>query len=279
MLTDYIHVMEGVISSEKLEFLTRANTLFHTYTQTHTDILIGTLMDNNGSREYSDMLDEVYTFIEEGMDYLSDEIGFDFADISIADKMLLLETFKQLEDFDDSDTIVKLLEADTPLHERITDVLSFVAGRDWTEFTDLFSDVTIETLNSIYSIHVQRKQKAEEVTDVVRTNDINRITMFVKKYPNTLLEKGVLESTYRPGLPLKPIFNDHINSLRTFALNDDHMSAAINIVGLLLVTNVPLVQYAALARNISENIFSNVEFISRVNAQINIIASEVTSNG
>ena len=149
MLTDYIHVMEGVISSEKLEFLTRANTLFHTYTQTHTDILIGTLMDNNGSREYSDMLDEVYTFIEEGMDYLSDEIGFDFADISIADKMLLLETFKQLEDFDDSDTIVKLLEADTPLHERITDVLSFVAGRDWTEFTDLFSDVTIETLNSI----------------------------------------------------------------------------------------------------------------------------------
>lgn len=279
MLSDYIRVMEGVVSSEKLEFLARANTLFQAYTQTHTDILIGTLMDNNGSREYSNMLDEVYTFIEEGLDYIADEIGIDFADITMNEKMLVLEVFKQIEDFEDSDTIVRLLEADTALNERTVDILSFVSGRDWTEFADLLADVSTEALNTLYTIHVQRKNENEEKTDVIRTKEIDRIKAYIAKYPNTLLEQGVRESSYRPGLPIKPIFNDHIKTLREFALNDDHMAAAINIVGLLLVTNVPLIQYAALARSISENIFSKVEFISRVNTQINIIASEVSANG
>lgn len=279
MLIDYIRVMEGVVSAEKLEFLTRANALFLAYTQTHTDVLIGSLMDNNGSREYSNMLDEVYYFIEEGLDYLADELGIDFADINMQDKMLVLETFKQIEDFDDSDTIVRLLEADTSLHERIVDVLSFVAGQDWTVFSDLITEVTTDTLTEIYTIHVTRKNEQEEKTSVVRSKEIDRIKAYTNKYPNTLLEYGIRNSTYRPGLPLKPIFNEHIATLRSYALNDDFMAAAINIVGLLLVTNVPLIQYANVARAISENIFSNVNFVSRVNTQINIIASEVTSNG
>ena len=195
------------------------------------------------------------------------------------EKMLVLEVFKQIEDFEDSDTIVRLLEADTALNERTVDILSFVSGRDWTEFADLLADVSTEALNTLYTIHVQRKNENEEKTDVIRTKEIDRIKAYIAKYPNTLLEQGVRESSYRPGLPIKPIFNDHIKTLREFALNDDHMAAAINIVGLLLVTNVPLIQYAALARSISENIFSKVEFISRVNTQINIIASEVSANG
>lgn len=279
MLTDYISVMEGVISTEKQEILSRAATLFQSYTQTHTDILIGSLMDNNGSREYSDMLDEVYNFIDEGLDYIADEIGVDLADISISDKMLVLETFKSIEDFEDSVTIVQLLEADTALQERLVDVLAFVSGQDWTVFADLVNDTTTDCLKAIYIIHAERKQELEQKTEIVQTKEVARMTAYIKKYPNTILEDGVRNRTYRPGLPLKPILRDNIATLRSHAVNNDHNAAAVDIIGLLLVTNVPLVKYAELARNISESIYSNVEFIARVNMQINIIAGEVTSNG
>jgi hypothetical protein len=146
-------------------------------------------------------------------------------------------------------------------------------------FADLITEVTTDALTAIYSIHMQRKNEAEEKTEVVRTKEVDRIKAFIAKYPGTLLEKGVRESTYRPGLPLKPILSNNLQALRSFAAIGDHNAAAINIVGLLLVTNVPLVHYAALSRQISESIFSNVEFISKVNTQINVVASEVSSNG
>lgn len=279
MLSDYIREMSGVIDETKLALFTRVDALFKLYTQVHTDILIGDLMNNNGSREYSDMLDEVQSFIEEGVDYIADEIGLDFADIDLDQKLLVLETLKQAETFEDSETIVRLFENDSSLQERITDVLAFVAGRDWSVFSDLIEDVSKDLLTALYGMHLNVKEAQEEITFVHRTKEIDRILAYIKKYPGTILERGVRESGYRPGLPLRPIFNGHIHELRDFATNDDPKNAAINIVGLLLVTNVPLVKLSDLARALSENIFKNTIFISKVNTEINIIASEVTANG
>lgn len=279
MLSDYIREMSGSIDELKISLLNRVDALFKLYTQVHTDILIGDLMNNNGSREYSDMLDEVYTFIEEGVDYIADEIGIDFADIELDKKLLVLETFKQAETFEDSENIVRLFENDSSIQERLVDILAFVSGLEWTVFTDLIDDVSKQVLATLYSMHVDIKEAKEEITFVHRTAEIDRIIAFIKKYPGSILEEGVRNSGYRPGLPLKPIFNGHITELRNFATIDDHKGAAVNIVGLLLITNAPLAKLADLARALCENIFKNLIFIGKVNTEINIIASEVSANG
>lgn len=278
MLIQYIQLMDGIVEDAKLSLFDRADKIFKAYTHIETDILIGDILNNNGSIEVTGMLDDIYTFIDDGLDYVSSEIGIDFTEsATIIQKIELLEIFKQIEDFEDSENLLRLMESElTPTMEMMLDVLSYVSGRDWTIFAETIDDVSSDTITAIYNIHNERVEKIENDKAIRQHTDLGRILKYVDKYPHTIINDGIRNKCFRPGLPLKPLIRDNIKTL--IALYPDNpKQVAIDIIGLMLIANVPNNSLAQLGRQLTERIFKNTEFVSMVNSELNIISIEVSN--
>lgn len=276
MLIQYIEAMDGIVDDNKLSLFDRADKIFKAYTHIETDILIGDILNNNGSIELTNMLDDVYGFVEEGLDYISNEIGLTFNEsASLSQKIDLLEVFKQIEDFEDSENLLRLMDSElTPSMEMMLDVLGFVSGRDWTIFAETIDDVSPDTIISIYDIHNEKVEKMENARAIQQISGMGRILKFVNKYPNTIINDGILNKSYRPGLPLKPLIRENINKIISY-YPENPKQVAIEIVGLMLIANVANNNLAQLGRQLVERIFRQTEFISIVNSELNIIAIEV----
>lgn len=280
MLSDYIHELSVIVDEAKLAFFIRADKLFKAYTHTATDILIGDLMNNNGSREYTDMLDEVYNFIEEGIDFIGSEIGISFVDnASDQDKKLVLETFKLAEDFEDSTTIVRLFESETTVHDRLLEVLAFVSGFNLSVFDDIIEDVEPDNILALYKIHYDRVEEAEALRQIfTKSPELKRIKSFIEQYPRTIVEDGIYNAGFRPGLPLKPLLNTNANAIRAF-VGTDNKRVAVEIIGLLLIGNVPNLKLAEMGRIVATRLVDIPIQLSEINTHINLIAGEVSNYG
>ncbi len=281
MLQTLIRTLEGIWSEEKLELVHRCQSVFETYEYETVGVAIDYLLKQSSSTPNEDLILRIMTVLEENLDILILNHTIQLTEATIQDKLFILETVAMIEDHDDQERINFLAvddSTDNDNRERFIEILEFVSGVSMYRFE-----------HTIWSVHQSLIDRIAEQNnaalndfdyDVLQPPSIERVELF-KKYINTYGRGAAMLAIamgYRLNINYEFILDRFQNEISRLEPSDPKQ-AAIEIVGLLIMSNSPYEDIRKKANQTVSQLFSNAVFRTSTLSFISSVLSEVGING
>lgn len=281
MLQTLIRTLEGIWSEEKLELVHRCQSVFETYEYETVGVAIDYLLKQSSSTPNEDLILRIMTVLEENLDILILNHTIQLTEATIQDKLFILETVAMIEDHDDQERINFLAvddSTDNDNRERFIEILEFVSGVSMYRFE-----------HTIWSVHQSLIDRIAEQSnaalndfdyDVLQPPSIERVELF-KKYINTYGRGATMLAIamgYRLNINYEFILDRFQNEISRLEPSDPKQ-AAIEIVGLLIMSNSPYEDIRKKANQTVSQLFSNAVFRTSTLSFISSVLSEVGING
>lgn len=281
MLQTLIRTLEGIWSEEKLELVHRCQAVFTTYEYETVGVAIDYLLKQSSSTPNEDLILRIMTVLEENLDILILNHTIQLTEATIQDKLFILETVAMIEDHDDQERINFLAtddSTDNDTRERFVEILEFVSGVSMHRFE-----------HTIWSVHESLIDRIAEQSnaalndfdyDVLQPPSIERVELF-KKYINTYGRSATMLAIamgYRLNINYEFILDRFQNEISRLEPSDPKQ-AAIEIVGLLIMSNSPYEDIRKKANQTVSQLFSNAVFRTSTLSFISSVLSEVGING
>ncbi len=281
MLDTLIKTLQDVWSEEKLELVNRCNQVFLTYEYETVGVAVDYLLKQASSVPNEDLILRIMTVLEENLDILILNHTIQLTEARIQDKLFILETIAMIEDIDDQERINFLATDDvtaTDDRDRLVDILEFVSGVGRHNFE-----------HTIWSVHPSLIQRFAELSnskindydyDVIPPPSIERVELF-KKYINTYGRNAIMIAIamgYRMNINYDFIL-DKFQTEITRLEPTDPKQAAIEIIGLLIMSSTPYEEIRKKANQTVSQLFNNAVFRTSTLSFISSVLSEVGING
>lgn len=281
MFDTLIKTLQGVWSEEKIELIDRCAKVFDTYEYETVGVALSYLLQQSSTISNEDLIMRIMTVIEENLDILILNHTIQLTEARIQDKLFILETIAMLEDFEDQERIHFLATDDVTTNdnrERLLEIMEYVSGVQMYNFE--------HTIWSVHQSLIERLAKRSEAVineydyDVLETPSIERIDLF-KKYITTYGRGATMMAIgmgYRMNINYEFIldrFQTDIGKLEP----SDPKQAAIEIVGLLIMSSTPIEDIRKKCNQTVSQLFTNAVFKTSTLSFISGVLSEVGING
>lgn len=194
-------------------------------------------------------------------------------------KIDILESLKILMDYEDSATIIQFCDLDDDPTQTLCDLMELVSNRTWGEYADVLKEVSGSLIRKLADIH-RAKGEAEDLEQSFRVEPQRKeaLVKHINTYLVSLTKRALAEDMTMIGTPFKMIihrYNDEITSLQPMAAKQ----AAIELVGLSLISDTSLSDFTRQVKDQIEEIYSDTNFITQVDMEIDNVIKEVMGRG
>lgn len=281
MFKTLINTLQGIWSEEKLELVNRCEKVFMSYEYETVGVAIDYLLKQASFTPNEDLILRIMTVLEENLDILILNHTIQLTEAKLQDKLFILETIAMIEDFDDQERLHFLATddvTDNDNRERLLEILEYVSGIGMHNFEHTIWSVHESFIDKI--AHQAHAALNDYDYDVLQPPSLERVELF-KKYIN-LYGRGAtmiaIHMGYRMNIDYHFIL-DRFQADITALEPSDPKQAAIEIVGLLIMSSAPMEDIRKLANQTVSQLFSNAVFKTSTLSFISGVLSEVGING
>lgn len=281
MLETLIKTLEGIWSEEKIELIHRCEKVFQTYEYETVGVAIDYLLKQSSYTPTDDLLNRIMSVLEENLDILILNHTIQVTEATIQEKLFILETVAMLEDHDDQERIYFLASDDVTSNdtrERFIEILEFVSGVGMYRFEHTIWGVHDSFIDKVAE---QAKAKLNDYDyDIIQPPLLARIELF-KKYITTY-GRGALVLAISMGYRMNINYDfilDRFQADISKLEPGDPKQAAIEIVGLLIMSDTALEDVRKKANQTVSQLFTNAVFRTSTLSFISSVLSEVGING
>lgn len=265
------------VTPERRECIMNALTVLHAYGSEAAWNEICVFLEHATDRDTVTILDTIETIITVGLDKLIDAHGILYIG-TMASKTRVLEGLLILQNYADEDSLLRHTErTDNPV-EILADLLELATTTPWTEFIDGIRSVSPGLFTKLASLYTVSDESDESASLMFLSGDrarVDKVSRFVGLHPATMAARAILEDFRPVGLPLNILINDH--RLEFAALEPMGFSqAALELVGLVLISDTPLENLLTVSKDQIETIFADINFITKVEMSMDVILTEVS---
>lgn len=281
MFETLIKTLEGIWSEEKIELIHRCEKVFQTYEYETVGVAIDYLLKQSSYTPTDDLLNRIMTVLEENLDILILNHTIQVTEATIQEKLFILETVAMLEDHDDQERIYFLATDDVTSNdtrERFIEILEFVSGVGMHRFEHTIWGVHDSFIDKVAE---QANAKLNDYDyDIIQPPTVARIELF-KKYITTY-GRGALVLAISMGYRMNINYDfilDRFQADISKLEPGDPKQAAIEIVGLLIMSDTALEDIRKKSNQTVSQLFSNAVFRTSTLSFISSVLSEVGING
>lgn len=273
--------LEGVWSEEKIELVHRAEQVFLSYEYETPGVAINYLMQQSSTMPNEDLLFRIMTVIEENVDILILNHTIKLTQASLQEKLFILEALALVYEHDDQERINFLASDNVTIdddRERFLEILAFVSGIELHNFEHCVWSVHPSLIETI--AHQSNAKLHDHDYDTLEPPTMERIELFktyIAKYGRSATMLAIAMG-YRLNINYEFLldrFQKDISALEP----SDPKQAAIEIIGLLIMSNVALEDIRKKANITVSQLYNTPVFRTSTLSLISSVLSEVGING
>lgn len=236
---------------------------------------ISTLLEYATDRPIADSLTYIEYNIAAELDQTLVELGIGSGG-TIAFKIDVLSGLKLLEDINEPDAVVAITEDNSDPVMALCELLELATTKPWADYIAHIVTVPPRQIERIHSLYAPRVENGGDTLPIFESNDKDksiRLMRYLDKHPDTFAVKALLYM--RPlGTPMFILLNDYklqLGELEPAAPNQ----AAIEIMGLGLLGDVSFAKLTTRIKEIVEEVYTGIDFITQVNVELDRLLAEV----
>lgn len=276
MLDSFIRYASKVVSEVRISQYLEIAEVFELYGTEGPNIAVGLMMDAVENEPSHLVIDRAETLITEGLLEILTAIGVKVKDdVTKLTMVAILNAFDFIENSDESDYILEVTSSEeTGDVEKLDILVNYATGGTIFNFSDYIDSIEDDVVSRIREVHIPRVEYGED--DSIEPIDPSRLALikkFVAKYRRSRVEELVTGGV-RPGLPMKKLLADNRSFLGAFEPKGADR-AAIEYVGLLIMSDIPIGDLPTKSTVGLDTCFSSIPFISEVSAQTHFVIAEL----
>lgn len=271
MIYDLDRKLSGIISDSQIELIEEClNTLaLYRYDITASELQL--FMEGCGQLESMLIQDTVMDIVRNGLQEVLNLLEIGVMDCQLWQMMDIVRGLYYMENTDQSSFIVDTIDNAESNKEALLELLAHFTGKSADYYFPFLDDFTSSYLNKLHEIHLPIANLAVEDISSVDVTVIDRCRKFLNKYSHTFISDAVNNEQIKPGISANLLFakyNLQLSSLYPNALDQ----LAIEIVGLMCLTNTPNKTFGMDVKNMAKNIVPD----QMVAAQMVTILDDIT---
>lgn len=268
-------------TEDRIALIYRAADLFGRYGFSGPDVDTSMAIDDGESTDKSrtEIWDDCYGILEVACDNLITQLGLELLDSNIGHKLSLLEGLKVVEDTDLHEYMVDICTNDSePPRDRFETLIEFGLGYYPNWLDNELQNVPEAFLLKVLRLHTAAAENTGANSDVMHVDktDIERIRKFYdycKKINTKTRLHDLVDAQVRVRNPIDFVLSQHTEELTSYEPEaPEH--AALELVGILLLCDINFNDLLAETGRRIEQIFTDVNFISKAMACADRIISE-----
>lgn len=225
------------------------------------------------------ILDAIETIIQSGLNTL---FGMHALVIQggIDVKTRVLVGLKTLQNYDDPQTILAMTSDLSDPIQSFCDLLGLVTDRSWADYVDYVTDVSPTLLQRIGALYSAQEEMDVEDDGFPAPEPRKSVLVkeFLTKYPGALASTAIKDECRPIGVPLAILLNDSKLPLVLLEPNAPDQ-AALEIAGLVLISDTPMNDYVKIAKDQLEVVFSDINFITKADVALGNYLTEISQYG
>lgn len=225
------------------------------------------------------ILDAIETIIQSGLNTL---FGMHALVIQggIDVKTRVLVGLKTLQNYDDPQTILAMTSDLSDPIQSFCDLLGLVTDRSWADYVDYVTDVSPTLLQRIGALYSAQEEMDVEDDGFPAPEPRKSVLVkeFLTKYPGALASVAIKDECRPIGVPLAILLNDAKLPLVLLEPNAPDQ-AALEIAGLVLISDTPINDYVKVAKDQLEVVFSDINFITKADVALGNYLTEISQYG
>lgn len=240
---------------------------------------ISQLLDTSNDIPADKLVIDIDTIIQTGLNVILENHQINM-DSPIGIKIDVLEGLKTLQDYEDSTTVLQHCDADSDPVQTLCDLLAIVTDKTWADFSDAITYVSKALIVRLGDLHREQDENKEHEapTPGIEPTRKEAIKKHFYKYLTSLPKKAVMEDMTMIGTPIDMLierYRDTLNEYEPLAAKQ----TAIDLVGLSLISDVSMTDFVRQTKDLIEGIYSDVNFITKVDSEMDAVFKEVMANG
>jgi hypothetical protein len=239
---------------------------------------ISQMLDTSNDIDAPQLLLDVEVIINTGLNNVLSQHQIEVEGF-LAIKIDILEGLKILMDYEDSTTILQFCDLDDDSVQTLSDLLEIVTDRTWADYSDVLKSVSPSLIRKLAELH--RTKGEDDGVERAFTVEPARRDALIKHfntYVMSLTKQAISEDLTMIGTPFNMIANryrEQLADLQPMAAKQ----AAIEMVGLSLASDTSLTDFVRSTKDRVDEIYSDINFITQVDSEIDNVVKEVMGRG
>lgn len=244
---------------------------------------ISDMLEGEVNLPVSAILDNLEVIIQVGMDRVLAEHAISAHEGSLRVKTQILNGLKMLSEDERHQEIIDICDNGEDVVHQLSDLLALVdqeAGSSWVDYADQFTFVSNGLISRLREVHEQALTNQEDSPAMVSPEKqlrFQKLRVFIGKNPESLAAKAILEDSTPIGLPLQTLLNTYGETIESYDTKLP-LLVAISLVGLVLLSDTPMDRLANTAKDLIDDYFADIDFVSQVAEAMDPILNEVILN-
>lgn len=280
MLTDNFDKLENLLGKwvgvERHESVMAALEVLRDYGFTATWSEISQYLEYGTDYPIADSLGVIEASINRGIEAVFSEHQM-MVEGSIPTKTSILEGLLILQDFDDGDSVLRIIDDNNDPHHAMAELLELATTKPWSQYIDALLSIPQRMIDKIASLYLEVVDDGEDILPVFESGDkekARRLAKFIDRYPNTLVKSSVVDTMRPLGLPSAIALHDHKVALGLLEPKAPEQ-AALELMGIALLCDIPYKDLSTKVKQLPDTIYTNMDFILRVGTSLDKLITEV----
>jgi len=247
---------------------------------------ISAMLEGEVNVPVSMLLDAMDEILQAGMDRVLGEHSISAHEAPLRSKTAILNGLKYLVDDSQHELIVAICDNGEDTLEQMAELLAIVdpeASASWVDYIDTMTFVSDGLITRLKDIHEQAiaNRMPTEADSLPITPEkqqrFQKIRTFIGKYKESLATQAIISDGSPLGLPLEMVLETYAETMKSYD-NKLPLTAAVDIVGIVLISDTPLDKLALRAKDLIDEIYADIDYIGLVAKAMESILNEVLLN-
>ena len=239
---------------------------------------ISLMIESENDLPLAMMLDDIYTILTVGLETVLSNHAITI-DGDVVMKTKIVEALVLLQDWDDGLMIVTVIDdTDDPIFA-FSNLLELVTEKDAVFYHPHLVSVSpglLRQIRNYYDVPLDTEESVVFSND--DTQRLSWVTHYVDQHPNSLLKVEVVDDLRPLGTPVDILIQNHKLALSIYEPKGTDV-AAMEIVGLALLSDIPLKDFQRQTKQLAEVLYTDLEFIAKLDIAMDKYIEEVIRYG
>lgn len=272
MIDELDYVLTECVSPERKRVYMSAVDILHDYDFHSFDFEIQNIIPVQNIIGTEQMITDIHNVINTACDTVFREHGLSVSTDALPIKVAILRGLKDIQSFEDHDTVVALCMDGGEASEIFADLMELVVDRPWGEVMNAISAVPQNLIERLKELHAQNSRDEEtEIDDIqddmlhARTTEVlrQRVKGYMKRTQETLVIDTLVQEGYRVGASMKHYLGGAADKLASYEPKQP-TQAARDLLSLALATHTEEKDLKKLIGETIEEIYADMSFITDV---------------
>lgn len=272
MLNELEAVLVTKVSPERADILRKAAQIIEAMGLHNVFLEIEQLLSMEDEIDPSQLLYDVEYILLQGMRVTLNNFSIYSSSTNIELLIAIVEGVRDLEHYEDYDTVLAILETDQDDEETLAELLELTTEYPAEDFLNVLDSVSHRLTERIYSLF---QEEDDNATEYGMENSVENIVKRLKAVSG--LEDSIVYDNIAEGLPLGLDPAHVVNRIVEDIAELSSKEVAKELALAILASNVENEKVAQCAKGHVEELFDNANFISDANMAIDVIVREALS--